>query len=130
MKHVEFFEELRKEDVDVAGGKGANLGELTGVSSAGPLDGAVGVATANTEGASQAGSEGESGGDGGESEGGGDEDDPSDEATLALWFNLPDASGEPPLGQAIMRELLLQLVKLPFGIVIGVVIGGRVQSFV
>lgn len=29
MKHVEFFEELRKEDVDVAGGKGANLGELT-----------------------------------------------------------------------------------------------------
>ncbi len=29
MKHVEFFEELGKEDVDVAGGKGANLGELT-----------------------------------------------------------------------------------------------------
>jgi pyruvate,water dikinase len=29
MKYVEFFEELRKEDVDVAGGKGANLGELT-----------------------------------------------------------------------------------------------------
>jgi pyruvate, water dikinase len=29
MKHVEFFEELRKEDVAVAGGKGANLGELT-----------------------------------------------------------------------------------------------------
>ena len=29
MKHVEFFEELRKEDVDIAGGKGANLGELT-----------------------------------------------------------------------------------------------------
>jgi pyruvate,water dikinase len=24
MKHVEFFEELRKEDVDIAGGKGAN----------------------------------------------------------------------------------------------------------
>ncbi len=29
MKHVEFFEELRKEDVAIAGGKGANLGELT-----------------------------------------------------------------------------------------------------
>ena len=29
MKLVEFFEELGKEDVDVAGGKGANLGELT-----------------------------------------------------------------------------------------------------
>jgi pyruvate, water dikinase len=29
MKHVEFFEELDKEDVDIAGGKGANLGELT-----------------------------------------------------------------------------------------------------
>ncbi|MGB9979038.1 phosphoenolpyruvate synthase [Methanobacterium sp.] len=29
MKLVEFFEELSKEDVDVAGGKGANLGELT-----------------------------------------------------------------------------------------------------
>ncbi|AEG19037.1 phosphoenolpyruvate synthase [Methanobacterium paludis] len=29
MKYVEFFEELRKEDVAVAGGKGANLGELT-----------------------------------------------------------------------------------------------------
>jgi hypothetical protein len=29
MKHVEFFEELNKEDVAIAGGKGANLGELT-----------------------------------------------------------------------------------------------------
>ena len=29
MKYVEFFEELKKEDVDIAGGKGANLGELT-----------------------------------------------------------------------------------------------------
>ena len=29
MKLVEFFEELGKEDVDIAGGKGANLGELT-----------------------------------------------------------------------------------------------------
>lgn len=29
MKHVEFFEELGKDDVAVAGGKGANLGELT-----------------------------------------------------------------------------------------------------
>lgn len=29
MKHVEFFEELKKEDVAIAGGKGANLGELT-----------------------------------------------------------------------------------------------------
>lgn len=29
MKHVEFFEELSKEDVAIAGGKGANLGELT-----------------------------------------------------------------------------------------------------
>ena len=29
MKLVEFFEELSKEDVDIAGGKGANLGELT-----------------------------------------------------------------------------------------------------
>jgi len=29
MKHVEFFEELRKVDVDIAGGKGANLGVLT-----------------------------------------------------------------------------------------------------
>ena len=29
MKLVEFFEELGKNDVDVAGGKGANLGELT-----------------------------------------------------------------------------------------------------
>lgn len=29
MKYVEFFEELRKEDVAIAGGKGANLGELT-----------------------------------------------------------------------------------------------------
>lgn len=29
MKHVEFFEELSKEDVEIAGGKGANLGELT-----------------------------------------------------------------------------------------------------
>ena len=29
MEYVEFFEELRKEDVDIAGGKGANLGELT-----------------------------------------------------------------------------------------------------
>ncbi len=29
MKPVEFFEELNKEDVDIAGGKGANLGELT-----------------------------------------------------------------------------------------------------
>jgi pyruvate,water dikinase len=29
MKYVEFFEELSKEDVDIAGGKGANLGELT-----------------------------------------------------------------------------------------------------
>ena len=29
MKLVEFFEELSKDDVDIAGGKGANLGELT-----------------------------------------------------------------------------------------------------
>ncbi|EKQ55858.1 MAG: phosphoenolpyruvate synthase [Methanobacterium sp. Maddingley MBC34] len=29
MEYVEFFEELKKEDVDIAGGKGANLGELT-----------------------------------------------------------------------------------------------------
>jgi len=29
MKYVEFFEELKKEDVNIAGGKGANLGELT-----------------------------------------------------------------------------------------------------
>lgn len=29
MEYVEFFEELSKEDVDIAGGKGANLGELT-----------------------------------------------------------------------------------------------------
>jgi len=29
MKYVKFFEELRKEDVAIAGGKGANLGELT-----------------------------------------------------------------------------------------------------
>lgn len=29
MKPVEFFEELTRDDVDVAGGKGANLGELT-----------------------------------------------------------------------------------------------------
>lgn len=29
MKHVVFFEELKKEDVAIAGGKGANLGELT-----------------------------------------------------------------------------------------------------
>ncbi len=29
MKYVEFFEELKKEDVAIAGGKGANLGELT-----------------------------------------------------------------------------------------------------
>jgi len=29
MKYVEFFEELNKEDVAIAGGKGANLGELT-----------------------------------------------------------------------------------------------------
>ena len=29
MKFVEFFEELKKEDVAIAGGKGANLGELT-----------------------------------------------------------------------------------------------------
>jgi pyruvate,water dikinase len=29
MKHVEFFEELNREDVAIAGGKGANLGELT-----------------------------------------------------------------------------------------------------
>ncbi|HTX60729.1 MAG TPA: phosphoenolpyruvate synthase [Methanobacterium sp.] len=29
MKHVEFFEELKREDVAIAGGKGANLGELT-----------------------------------------------------------------------------------------------------
>ena len=29
MKHVEFFEELNKDDVAIAGGKGANLGELT-----------------------------------------------------------------------------------------------------
>lgn len=29
MKHVEFFEELNREDVEIAGGKGANLGELT-----------------------------------------------------------------------------------------------------
>ncbi|MCK9150572.1 phosphoenolpyruvate synthase [Methanobacterium alcaliphilum] len=29
MKYVAFFEELNKEDVDIAGGKGANLGELT-----------------------------------------------------------------------------------------------------
>jgi pyruvate, water dikinase len=29
MDYVEFFEELKKEDVDIAGGKGANLGELT-----------------------------------------------------------------------------------------------------
>jgi len=29
MKHVEFFEELKKDDVAIAGGKGANLGELT-----------------------------------------------------------------------------------------------------
>ncbi|MDP3066288.1 MAG: phosphoenolpyruvate synthase [Methanobacteriaceae archaeon] len=29
MELIKFFEELRKEDVDVAGGKGANLGELT-----------------------------------------------------------------------------------------------------
>ena len=29
MEYVEFFEELKKEDVDLAGGKGANLGELT-----------------------------------------------------------------------------------------------------
>ncbi|NYB51561.1 MAG: phosphoenolpyruvate synthase [Methanobacteriaceae archaeon] len=29
MEYVKFFEELKKEDVDIAGGKGANLGELT-----------------------------------------------------------------------------------------------------
>lgn len=29
MEFIKFFEELRKDDVDVAGGKGANLGELT-----------------------------------------------------------------------------------------------------
>ncbi|MGZ7047456.1 MAG: phosphoenolpyruvate synthase [Methanobacterium sp.] len=29
MKYVKFFEELKKEDVAIAGGKGANLGELT-----------------------------------------------------------------------------------------------------
>ncbi|MBU4608510.1 MAG: phosphoenolpyruvate synthase, partial [Euryarchaeota archaeon] len=29
MKYVAFFEDLNKEDVDIAGGKGANLGELT-----------------------------------------------------------------------------------------------------
>jgi len=29
MEYVEYFEELKKEDVDIAGGKGANLGELT-----------------------------------------------------------------------------------------------------
>ena len=29
MKYVEFFEELNKDDVAIAGGKGANLGELT-----------------------------------------------------------------------------------------------------
>ena len=29
MEYVEFFEDLKKEDVDIAGGKGANLGELT-----------------------------------------------------------------------------------------------------
>lgn len=29
MNYVEFFEELKKEDVPIAGGKGANLGELT-----------------------------------------------------------------------------------------------------
>lgn len=29
MKYVEFFEDLNKEDVAIAGGKGANLGELT-----------------------------------------------------------------------------------------------------
>ena len=29
MKYVKWFEELTKEDVEVAGGKGANLGELT-----------------------------------------------------------------------------------------------------
>lgn len=29
MKYVKWFEELTKEDVDIAGGKGANLGELT-----------------------------------------------------------------------------------------------------
>ncbi len=29
MEFVKFFEELGKDDVDVAGGKGANLGELT-----------------------------------------------------------------------------------------------------
>ncbi|WP_414470394.1 phosphoenolpyruvate synthase [Methanobacterium sp. ACI-7] len=29
MKYVEFFEDLKKEDVAIAGGKGANLGELT-----------------------------------------------------------------------------------------------------
>ncbi len=29
MEYVEFFEELKKDDVDIAGGKGANLGELT-----------------------------------------------------------------------------------------------------
>jgi len=27
--YVAFFEDLNKEDVDIAGGKGANLGELT-----------------------------------------------------------------------------------------------------
>ncbi len=31
MKYVAFFEDLTKEDVDIAGGKGANLGELTRV---------------------------------------------------------------------------------------------------
>jgi len=31
MKYVEFFEELNREDVAIAGGKGANLGELTQV---------------------------------------------------------------------------------------------------
>ena len=29
MEYVKFFEELNKEDIDIAGGKGANLGELT-----------------------------------------------------------------------------------------------------
>ena len=29
MNYVEFFEDLNKDDVAIAGGKGANLGELT-----------------------------------------------------------------------------------------------------